>query len=410
MINQFANTPDLPGHTRNYEVAKYLVKNGWRVDLFASDFNLSQRKYCKLKKFELFKINKIDGIKWHWLRVSSYSINNWKRYLNILSFSIHIFLFLILKSILSLKREQLPNIILASSPQLPAAYFCLIVSKILHIPLVLEIRDLWPQILIDLGDKSKENILYRILYWMELLLYKESKIIVILSKGSKEHVVKKGGKLIKWLPNGPDLSKFKFSSLPNEELTFSFNRPFRLVYAGAHSQVNGLMYVLNAAKLLINHPIEITLIGDGPEKNNLVEQSKKLALNNVKFLKPHSKDNIPKILSTFDAILLSLIDSDLFRYGISPNKLYDAYALGRPVITTVPGMINDEVESNKLGTTSRACDSSSLSLAIKRLMNTSRRDREMMGIRARSIAEKTYSRNRINKEYDKLLRSLIPNE
>ena len=96
--------------------------------------------------------------------------------------------------------------------------------------------------------------------------------------------------------------------------------------------------------------------------------------------------------------------------GRSPNKLYDAYALGRPVISTVPGMINDEVESNRIGKTSRACNSSSLALAIKELMNTTRREREMMGLRARSLAEKTYSRNKVNEDYDKLLRSLISNE
>ena len=72
IINQFANTPDLPGHTRQYDVAKYLVKKGWNVEVFSSDFNLSQRSYTKLKFFEFTKSQIIDGIKWHWLWVTSY--------------------------------------------------------------------------------------------------------------------------------------------------------------------------------------------------------------------------------------------------------------------------------------------------------------------------------------------------
>ena len=50
IVNQFANTPDLPGHTRQYDIAKFLVRNNWKVNIFASDFNLSKRCYTKLKK------------------------------------------------------------------------------------------------------------------------------------------------------------------------------------------------------------------------------------------------------------------------------------------------------------------------------------------------------------------------
>ena len=55
IINQFANTPDLPGHTRQYEVAKGLESLGWVVDVFSSDFNLSERRFKKLRNLELIK-------------------------------------------------------------------------------------------------------------------------------------------------------------------------------------------------------------------------------------------------------------------------------------------------------------------------------------------------------------------
>ena len=50
IINQFANTPNMPGHTRQYEMASSLIKKGWTVNIFASDFNLNTRKFSKLKK------------------------------------------------------------------------------------------------------------------------------------------------------------------------------------------------------------------------------------------------------------------------------------------------------------------------------------------------------------------------
>ena len=56
IINQFANIPEFAGHTRQYEIAKYLTQKGWEVELFASDYNLSERKFKKLRKYEL-KLN-----------------------------------------------------------------------------------------------------------------------------------------------------------------------------------------------------------------------------------------------------------------------------------------------------------------------------------------------------------------
>ena len=108
-----------------------------------------------------------------------------------------------------------------------------------------------------------------------------------------------------------------------------------------------------------------------------------------------------------DAILLSLEDVKLFRYGVSPNKLYDAYAIGRPVITTVPGAINEEVNQNKLGFTAIPGEPNSLVVAVKKLIRCSRVEREEMSKRARVLAKKYYSRQNIIEEYNVLLKKII---
>ena len=76
LINQYANTPDLPGHTRQFEIAEYLVKNNWEIVCYSSDFNLSLRKFTRLKCHEFSKFEIFNGIKWIWLRVTSYKKNN----------------------------------------------------------------------------------------------------------------------------------------------------------------------------------------------------------------------------------------------------------------------------------------------------------------------------------------------
>ena len=168
IINQHANTPNMPGHTRQYEIANGLSENGWDIELFASDYNISSRKFFFLKKNQISISQKIKNISWHWLYVYPYKKNDWKRYLNIFSFSFHLFWRLLLEVFRDKFTKKIPDIILASSPQLPAAFVALVIAKLIKKPFVVEIRDLWPQVLIEQGGKSENNLLVKLYYlWKE---------------------------------------------------------------------------------------------------------------------------------------------------------------------------------------------------------------------------------------------------
>lgn len=406
LINQFANTPDLPGHTRMYEVAVGLVKLGWDVEVYSSDFNLSKRSYLKLKNKKIHVQETFDGVKWNWLWVLSYEKNNWRRYINQLSFCIHLSIKLFANCISDLLIYRKPIFIVCSSPQLPACLFAYIIAKVFRLKFILEIRDLWPQVLIDLGGKAINSFSVRTLRLIESYLYKVSDLVVVLAKGSENYVKERGAKLTVWLPNGPDLDVFKPTSLPEEDLGgFSFKAPMKILYAGAHGIANGLDNIISAAKILEDQPIQFIFVGDGPEKNGLLEKASHL--NNIKFLEPIPKNEIPSLFSRADAILISLSKVPLFKYGISPNKLYDAYASARPVITTIDGEVNREVEENNLGISAPSGEPYELARNIKKLLNTSREDRISMGLRGRHIAEKFYSRTKTIKSYNEYLNRII---
>ena len=110
-------------------------------------------------------------------------------------------------------------------------------------------------------------------------------------------------------------------------------------------------------------------------------------------------------------IILKLqnLQIELFKYGVSPNKLYDAYAIGRPVITTIPGIVNDEVEYFGLGVTAPPENPQVLANKIKKLYLKSRVEREAMSISARKVAEKFYSKEKISEEYMKIIEKIIFN-
>ena len=401
LINQFANTPDLPGHTRQYEVAAGLSNSGWSVHVFSSDFNLSQRIYRRLR-FPFLSITDIyPGFLWTWLWASPYRTNNWLRQLNMLSFCVHLFFRLLPSAIFSRLTGRSPDVILASSPQLPAAFVCLCVARLCSIPFALEVRDLWPQVLIDQGGKSPSNLTVRMLSWIEHYLYSNSSFVFVLAKGAESYVRARGATHTAWLPNGPDLQIFSPRPLVFDRSIFT------VLYAGAHGDANALDNVIASARLLEKQqvPILFRFVGDGPQKQSLMLSAHDLTT--VVFEDPVPKEQIPDLMAEADAILLSLRDVPLFRYGVSPNKLYDAYAIGRPVITTVIGSINSEVEQFSLGVTAPPDDPRALAEAIKRLINTSFKDRQGMAKRATELAQSIYSRQRIISQYDLFLRGLV---
>ena len=181
---------------------------------------------------------------------------------------------------------------------------------------------------------------------MERIIYQNSASVIVLAKGSAAFVAKRGAKNIFWLPNGPDLRIFQQKSYPQEPDEFSLKYPFKIFYTGAHGDANALNIIIDAARLLINLPIQIIFVGDGPDKQKLIKYAN--GLKNVIFLDSVPKKSIPNLLKDAHAVILTLKNVELFSYGVSPNKLYDAYAIARPVITNVPGDINDEVENNRL--------------------------------------------------------------
>ncbi len=405
IINQFANTPELPGHTRQYELAKGLQKKGWHVEVFASDFNLSERVFRKLNQFQLFKLEFIKRINWFWIRVLPYKRNNFLRYLNIISFCLNLTLILIYRVIKNRAKPKNKLIILASSPQLPATFFCLIIARIFGVPFVSEVRDLWPQVLIDLGGKSPKSFLIRFLSLLEKTIYEYSNHIIVLAKGSIEYVKKRGAKRVSFLPNGSDLEYFKYHKLNPEKNGFSKKRPFTLMYYGSHGEANGLDKIIDAAKKLKNKPVKFILIGDGPEKKFLLKKS--VNLENIVFLKTKSKKKMPKLISKCDAVIITLKDIPLFKYGVSPNKLYDAYAIGRPVISNIGGYIGEEITRHNIGFDDYSKNNNLLADSIIKLMNLSRKERVKMSERARKLAENNYSRKIILSKYDELLNEYI---
>mgnify|MGYP002629865556 FL=1 len=401
IINQFANTPDVPGHTRQYECGQHLANLGYAVTVFASDYNLTQRQYRRLRFPNLWRQERMGLLRWRWLFASPYQSNNWRRHLNLLTFNASLALQMLL-----LPR---PDLVIGSSPQLPAAWLAMRIARLRGAKFIFEVRDLWPQVLIDLGGKSQSSKMVQFLQKLESSLYQLSDHVIVLAKGSTDYVRQRGARMISHLPNGPDLNSTTSNLSPYQakvKYSVDVNR-FCLMYTGAHGEANALDGLIAAGRILeeqFPNRFQILLVGDGPDKKKL--QSLAHEVHCVEFRNAVAKQDIPDLLAAADGLILTLRDVPLFKYGVSPNKLYDYYAAMRPVIVSVGGAVNEEVELHRLGLTAHPESPQQLANAIIQLSKLSSSEREAMGERALQLARNVYSRQALFLTLTKIIEGL----
>ena len=261
------------------------------------------------------------------------------------------------------------------------------------IPFLLEIRDLWPETLVSLGSVSRRHPL---VWWMSQLewrLYRRADQVLSLLPGAAQYIAEHGGTVEKtvWLPNGIDLEWIP-DPKPLEDRDI-----FTAMFAGAHGAANGLDDVLSAAEVLqkasddpVAGRIRFKLVGDGREKTRLMKRAQELGLNNVEFAPPVPKHQVYATLQEADAFLMVLENSPVFRWGISPNKLWDYLACARPVIFSVSTPFNP-IEDARAGVTATPGDPRSLAGAIRQLAALPLSERQAMGRRGRLHVEQHHS-------------------
>ncbi|MBE3575644.1 MAG: glycosyltransferase family 4 protein, partial [Firmicutes bacterium] len=254
---------------------------------------------------------------------------------------------------------------------------------------------------------------------LERWLYRVAEKIIILAPGSEGYLLSRGVQKdrIAYIPNGVHLGNFQAGGdspagqaasgvndlqVPQREAAASGagrageGETFTVIYTGAHGPANSLETVLEAAQLLKGQPgIRFMLVGDGPSKAALVKKAQELGLKNVLFMDPVPKEQIPSLLAGADAALITLRAAQAFAYAISPNKLFDYMAAGKPVLCAVPGDMARLVVENHAGLAVEPEDPGALAQAVTRLKEMPPAERAAMGQCGRSLVERRFSRERL---------------
>lgn len=260
--------------------------------------------------------------------------------------------------------------IYATSPPLFVGGSALIISYLRRLPLVFEVRDLWPESAIALGELRNP----RAIRWatrLEEACYRRAKKIIVTTQEMVAYLVKRGfpAAKIKVIPNGANTDLFCFD--PDARQRFreqlGLTDKFVVIYAGLMGIAQGLESSLDAAEHLAaaDPSVHFLYIGDGPVKTELQKKTDSAQLTNVTFLPAQPRETIPGYLSAADVALIPLTRQRLV--GALPSKMFDAMACQRPVILSAEGEACQVLSAARAGLTIPPEDPEALVQAIRQL-------------------------------------------
>lgn len=404
ILNHYAVTPNMPGGTRHYDFGKELVKKGYDVTIFASSFHYAKHIEMKLSKGQVCKVEDINGVKFVWIKTFPYYKNDWRRIINMLGYMINSYF--IGRKITKLDRRiPRPSTIIGSSVHLFAVLSAYWLSKYHKAKFIMEVRDLWPQAIVDMKVMRLRNPIIKALQILERFLYGRATRIITLLPLAEKYLTLAGVKKEKivWIPNGVVLSRFvTFDNMRSPD------KPFKLVYLGAHGPVNALDVLIKAAKIVESKGydnIRFFLIGEGSEKSRLIKLKDKLNLKNVEFRDPVPKAQISTVLNEADVFILNVEKTDVFKYGISFNKLFDYMMAGKPIIFSLNSPTNP-VKEAQCGFSIPPKEPEALGEAVIKLYRTPLEERQAMGERGRQYVRQYHNIAVLAERLEKCLREV----
>jgi len=269
-----------------------------------------------------------------------------------------------------------------------------------NIPFIMEIRDLWPAIFVELGVLTN-SFLIRMLELLELALYRQATRVVTVTESFRKNLIARGvpASKVVTIPNGADIEFWKpMKPPPDLHRQLELNNRFVVLYIGAHGISHALGKILKSARLLQRMPnIHFLFVGEGAEKEKLLLQIHQDRLPNVTFLDPVDKIRVREFYAAADVCLVPLRNIPLFDTFI-PSKMFEIMAMGRPIIGSVRGEPAEIIKRSGGGIVVEPENSEEIAQAILHLYQN-REKGGAMGEKGRVFVCKYYSRRALSDHY-----------
>ncbi len=318
---------------RLHELAVRLKAAGLHVEVLTALPNYPRMEIMEAYRNGQNREEVIDGIPVHrsWIYVS-HSKGIFSRLMNYFSF--------VVTSYFRGRKLASFDYVMVESPPLFLGYSALALKRKLKAKLIFNVSDLWPESAEKLGIVSNQRLL-KLAYNLEAKCYKNADLITGQTQGIVADIQRRfPDRNVFWLPNGVDVNYYNPETI--EESDFRQKQQFAkedilFFYGGILGHAQGLEVILNAAKRTEQFPnIKYILQGAGPEKEKLEALKQQLKLENVFFLEPVSKNQMPGIVKSIDVALVPLKNLPLFQ-GAIPSKVFEALAMEKPLLLGVDG-------------------------------------------------------------------------
>ncbi|RAU82427.1 glycosyltransferase family 4 protein [Pontibacter arcticus] len=389
-IHQYFKTPQQPGGTRSYWFAKELIENGHEVVMLTS--SPTQENFIEKKT--------IDGIQVIYVR------NYYSNYMGIFERLWAFIKFMLASTWIGLFQKDI-DLVYATSTPLSVGVPALILKKLKGIKYIFEVRDLWPEVPIQMGA-IKNKWIIRFLRLFEKTIYDNATHVVALSPGMQDGVIAAGTlpDKVTMIPNMSKKDEF-FKRPKNaaiaEEFGINLNN-FNAVHFGSMGIANGLNYIIDAAEQLklnkADH-INIIFLGIGKTQEELMDRCTEKGLDNVKFLGRHPMETVSEVVNICDASIISFQDIPIL-YTNSPNKLFDSLSAEMPLIVNSAGWTKDIVEQHACGIYVDPHKPQELAEALVNLSVNPEWVKEMSK-NSRKLAEEVYDKTILCKQFVKVI-------
>jgi glycosyltransferase involved in cell wall biosynthesis len=327
-LHQYFNTPEMSGGTRSFEVGRRLVAAGHEIHMVTSwrEPAASSGWFTSMEA----------GMRVHWLSVP---------YSNHMSYVRRMQAFVWFALAAARKAASLKaDLIFASSTPLTIAMPAVYAARRQKIPMVFEVRDLWPELPIAIGV-LRNPLLRLAARWLERWAYRNSEAVVALSPGMRDGVCRTDypAARVAVIPNGSDNAFFRPDANARRDFRASRQwlgeRPL-LVYAGTFGRINDVGYLVKIAVHLrrIAPDARILLLGDGHEWQQVRAQARASDVldKNLYMEESLPKKAMPAVLAAADMAASLFVDLPEMRAN-SANKFFDALAAGTPILLNYGG-------------------------------------------------------------------------
>jgi len=389
--------------TRSYEMAHNLILLGHQVTMITEVPNHPSGIIHPEYRGELFHRSNLDGIDVIrvWVKASPK-----KNFINRMLFYISFMLFSSLAGLFITRSRY--DLIYATSPPLFVGATGLFLSWQKRVPLVFEVRDLWPESAIALRELTNP-LAIRWASRLEEACYAHANKVIVVTQGIFERLLQRGIPVdrLSLIPNGANTALFQYRPEARERIRgkLGLAEKFVVIYAGIHGIAQGLEAVVEAARLLATDArVYFVLVGEGPQKREIANLVREYELTNLSLLPEQPREVIPDYLSAADVALVPLRKVAIFE-GALPSKIFDAWACNRPVLISIDGEARQVVELTGGGVYVPPEDAVSLKDAILSLMQDDA-GRKTMGIHGRAFTEKYYTRKALAEKLAQTLESI----